>query len=848
MTTTQPDTRTDLLRFPTGFLWGAATAAYQIEGAVTEDGRTPSIWDTFAHTPGRVAGGDTGDVAVDHYHRFREDVALMADLGLTAYRFSVAWPRITPHVTAEALGPVNAAGLAFYSDLVDALLARGHRARGHALPLGPAAGPRGRGRLDRTAATAERFGEYAAVVAEALGDRVGRFFTVNEPWCSAYLGYASGVHAPGRTDDVAALTAVHHLNLAHGLAVAAVRGPPRRGAQVGVALNLAWVRPATDSAADADAARRVDGLQNRVFLDPILDGRYPADVLADTAAVTDWSFVRPGDLATIAAPIDVLGVNYYTPTAVRHWTRERPRESADGHDDSGARPWVACDDVEFPRQTGRHTAMGWSIDPRGLTALLPGLAARRPELALMVTENGAAFPDDGGRRRARRRPRAHRLPARTPRRRARRDRRGRPGGRVLRVVADGQLRVVLRLREAVRDRRRRLRHPGAHGQGQRAVLRGGRPGQRRLSSAVSTSADVDGRAAWVASPTVDPIGGTRRVVPAPVLVGAVCGLAWAASLRSFMAEFAGPESTFDWFGTFEGVLLPGAVVGALLGWAAHLAGAGAAVARGGAAGVRAGDARRPSCRCSSTAWAAARRRYRSSAWRAATRWRAGGRGGPVGRRARSRSSPCRAGWSRRRSSGVRSPSTPRGAPGSPSCSCPCWRCSAFGCALPHRAPAELLTSRRRLVLVGVVCGLGVGRRDAGVHGRGRGDRALPGELARDVRDHPAHQRRRRRPAGVGRAPAPERATGAALRRTRFAPLLFTVDPASLVVTLPALAGGYALSGRGSRRAPVDLGGVRAAAGPGVLPRGGDLGRQPAGVRHPAGGPGSPSCCSPSSRC
>jgi len=394
MTTTQPDTRTDLLRFPTGFLWGAATAAYQIEGAVAEDGRTPSIWDTFAHTPGRVAGDDTGDVAVDHYHRFREDVALMADLGLTAYRFSVAWPRITPHVTAEGLGPVNPAALAFYSDLVDALLAAGIEpaATLYHWDLPQALEDAG-GWTNR--ATAERFGEFAALVAGALGDRVGRFFTLNEPWCSAYLGYASGVHAPGRTDDVAALTAVHHLNLAHGLAVAAVRAAAP-AARVGVALNLAWVRPASDAAADVDAARRVDGLQNRVFLDPILDGRYPADVLADTAAVTDWSFVRPGDLATIAAPIDLLGVNYYTPTAVRHWTRERPRESADGHDDSGARPWVACDDVEFPRQTGRHTAMGWSIDPRGLTALLSGMAARRPDLALMVTENGAAYPDTVG--------------------------------------------------------------------------------------------------------------------------------------------------------------------------------------------------------------------------------------------------------------------------------------------------------------------------------------------------------------------------------------------------------------------------------------------------------------------
>jgi beta-glucosidase len=384
-----------MLSFPEGFQWGAATAAYQIEGAVKEDGRTPSIWDTFAHTPGRVEGGDTGDVAVDHYHRFREDVALMAELGLSAYRFSVAWPRITPQVTAEALGPVNPAGLAFYSELVDALLAAGITPSVTLyhwdLPqsLEDAGGWTNR-------ATAERFGEFATVVAAALGDRVGRFFTVNEPFCSAYLGYASGVHAPGRTDDLAALTAVHHLNLAHARALAAIRAAAP-AAQVGLALNLAWVRPETGSAADADAARRVDGLQNRVFLDPILDGRYPADVLADTAAVTDWSFVQPGDLAAIAAPIDVLGVNYYTPTYVRHWTRERPRESADGHDDSGARAWVACDDVEFPRQPGaHHTAMGWPVDPRGLTALLVGLAARRPELELVVTENGSAFGDTVG--------------------------------------------------------------------------------------------------------------------------------------------------------------------------------------------------------------------------------------------------------------------------------------------------------------------------------------------------------------------------------------------------------------------------------------------------------------------
>jgi beta-glucosidase len=394
MTTTQPRPADALLNFPAAFRWGAATAAYQIEGAVAEGGRTPSIWDTFAHTPGATANGDNGDVAVDHYHRFREDVALMAELGLTAYRFSVAWPRITPQVTAERLGPVNPEGLAFYSELVDALLAAGispavtlyHWDLPQALE--DAGGWTAR-------ATAERFGEYAEVVAGALGDRVPMFTTLNEPWCSAYLGYGSGVHAPGRTDGAAALTAVHHLNLAHGLATAAIRRVAP-AAQVAVTLNLAWVRPETSSAADVDAARKVDGLQNRVFLDPILHGRYPADVQADTASVTDWGFVRPGDLEVIAAPLDALGLNYYSPTPVRHWTRERPKENADGHGDSAASPWVAADDVEFPRRPGPYTDMGWTIDPRGLTELLLRLADERPGLSLLVTENGAAFPDAVG--------------------------------------------------------------------------------------------------------------------------------------------------------------------------------------------------------------------------------------------------------------------------------------------------------------------------------------------------------------------------------------------------------------------------------------------------------------------
>jgi beta-glucosidase len=380
------------LHFPQGFLWGAATAAYQIEGAVTAGGRTPSIWDTFAHTPGRISGGDHGDVADDHYHRFRDDVALMAELGLTSYRFSVSWPRITPHVTADGIGPVSAEGVAFYSELVDALLTAGIAP---SLTLYhwdlPQALEDAGGWTSR--ATAERFAEYAEVVAAALGDRVPLFITLNEPWCSAYLGYASGVHAPGRTEDAAALAAVHHLNLAHGLGTAAVRRAAP-SARVAVTLNLAWVCPETGSAADAEAARRVDGVANRVFLDPILSGRYPDDVVGDTAAVTGWGFVRPGDLEIISAPIDVLGVNYYSPTVVRHWTRELPKETADGHGDGLATPWVACDDVEFPRPPGPTTAMGWGIDPRGMTELLLRVAREHPGLDLMVTENGAAFPGD----------------------------------------------------------------------------------------------------------------------------------------------------------------------------------------------------------------------------------------------------------------------------------------------------------------------------------------------------------------------------------------------------------------------------------------------------------------------
>jgi beta-glucosidase len=376
------------LRFPEGFLWGAATAAYQIEGAWDEDGKGPSIWDSFSHTPGKVQDGDTGDVAADHYHRLAADADILRELGLGAYRFSVSWPRIMPSGT----GPVNRAGIDFYQRLVDALLERGiapvltlyH----WDLPqvLEDAGGWPNR-------ETSYRFADYAAVVAEALGDRVGFWTTLNEPWVSAFLGYGSGVHAPGRTDEAAALAATHHLLLGHGLAATALRASLPGKAQISTTLNLAVVRAARDLDVDAEAVRRVDGLANRLFLDPVLRGRYPEDVFADTASVTDWSFVRPGDEALIAAPIDVLGVNYYTPSLVAGHEGPAPVLRADGHRASAANAWPACESVAFLQPPGSRTAMGWAIDASGLYELLMRLHTDYPGTPIAITENGAAFDD-----------------------------------------------------------------------------------------------------------------------------------------------------------------------------------------------------------------------------------------------------------------------------------------------------------------------------------------------------------------------------------------------------------------------------------------------------------------------
>ncbi|MFI6263996.1 GH1 family beta-glucosidase [Micromonospora sp. NPDC051006] len=379
------------LRFPPGFRWGAATAAYQIEGAAAEDGRTPSIWDTFSHTAGRVVGGHTGDVACDHYHRLGEDVALMAGLGLNAYRFSVSWPRVQP----GGAGPANPAGLDFYRRLLDELL-------GHGIepwltlyhwdlpqPLEDAGGWPARD-------TAARFADYTALVAEALGDRVRHWTTLNEPWCSAFLGYGSGVHAPGRTNGAEAVRAGHHLMLGHGLAVQALRAA-RPQAEVGVTVNLYPVTPASDAPADRDAARRIDALANRFFLDPLLRGAYPADLLADLREVTDFGHVRDGDLATIASPLDLVGINYYS----RHVVAAPVAPASSASSASSAEPggpaascWPGSEDVRFVHRGVPVTDMNWEIDAPGLVETLRRVHEEYTDLPLYVTENGSAFVDE----------------------------------------------------------------------------------------------------------------------------------------------------------------------------------------------------------------------------------------------------------------------------------------------------------------------------------------------------------------------------------------------------------------------------------------------------------------------
>jgi beta-glucosidase len=388
------DPLTPRLLFPDGFVWGTATAAYQIEGAVDEDGRGPSIWDTFCHTPGRIVDGTTGDRACDHYHRMADDVALMAELGVPSYRFSVAWPRVVP----TGSGAVNQAGLDFYRRLVDELLSRGITPLATLYhwdlpqPLQDDGGWTNR-------ATAQRFAEYAGVVGAALGDRVPTITTLNEPWCTAFLGYASGVHAPGGTDNAAALAAAHHLNLAHGLGSAALRAVLPAGGRVSVTLNLAHAVPDSDSPADVAAAAHVEDVSNRIFLDPMLRGAYPARLLEDLRHVTDWAFIRDGDEAAIHAPLDVLGVNYYSPARIAAATPERRAQTAgrwvnDPMSAGGPTPYPGTDLAFSMPQAGPYTAMGWRVEPATFTELLRRVHREHPGVPIVITENGAAYADE----------------------------------------------------------------------------------------------------------------------------------------------------------------------------------------------------------------------------------------------------------------------------------------------------------------------------------------------------------------------------------------------------------------------------------------------------------------------
>ena len=375
---------------PSDLILGGATAAYQIEGAAAEDGRRPSIWDTFSRVPGAVIDGHTGDVACDHYHRMPQDVALMRELGLQTYRFSTSWARVCPDG-----GAPNAKGLDFYSRLVDELLGA------DILPWLtlyhwdlPQALEDSGGWPARD--TASRFVDYALAVHDTLGDRVVNWTTFNEPWCSSFLSYTAGAHAPGRQSVEAGLQAGHHLLLAHGMAVTALRDA---GAErIGITLNFQPADPVDpSSASDLEAARRLNDQYNRFFVHPIMRGEYPESLLADVGHLGLDAVVQEGDLGIIAAPIDVLGVNYYHDDAVSYEEPAVPLVNDAPTDRAIASPYPAAEGVHAHPRDVPTTNMGWEVRPAGLTTLLRHLHdeyAGPAGVELWVTENGAAFDDE----------------------------------------------------------------------------------------------------------------------------------------------------------------------------------------------------------------------------------------------------------------------------------------------------------------------------------------------------------------------------------------------------------------------------------------------------------------------
>jgi beta-glucosidase len=365
------------MTFPRDFLWGAATSAYQIEGAAREDGRGPSVWDTFATEPGRTHLGQTGEVAADHYHRAEQDVGLMAELGLNAYRFSIAWPRILP----SGSGQVSAPGLDFYERLVDRLLEKGITpvATLYHWDLPLALYERGGWRSRDTALA---FAEYAEVVARRLGDRVRWWLTQNEPWCSAYLGYFAGEHAPGiRGDAQGAVDVGHHLLLSHGLAIPRIR-THAPSARIGAALNLFPIFAGDQRPETIRAVQRADRFHNRWFLDPLYLGAYPSELFADLGVAPPP--IQADDFKIIGAPTDFLGVNYYN----RWVIRGQLPENAGDHGIPRGIEYIN----ELPR--GSITDMGWEVYPHGLNMILEELNRAYHPPSLLITENGAAFNDE----------------------------------------------------------------------------------------------------------------------------------------------------------------------------------------------------------------------------------------------------------------------------------------------------------------------------------------------------------------------------------------------------------------------------------------------------------------------
>lgn len=384
--------------FPDDFLFGAATAAYQIEGAAFEDGRTASIWDAFSQVPGAVINADSGEVACDHYHRYPQDVALMKQLGLQTYRFSTSWSRVRPDG-----GAVNQAGVDFYKRLVDELL------DADILPwltlyhwdMPQAIQERGGWTVRESS---DLFTEYALTMHDALGDRVKVWTTLNEPWCSSFLSYTAGAHAPGHTSVAEGMLASHHLLLGHGQVVAELRRRDE-SLNLGITLNLTVADPVDPHKdADRDAARRVDGQFNRWFLDPVFRGAYPADIVEDVRKVDAEAVarfeaaVRPGDLDVIAVPLTTLGVNYYHGEFVAGAPTDNPAPENEAPTSRETRsPFPADENIFHVDRALARTGQGWEVQPEGLTRLLHRVwdeYAQPTGTTLFVTENGAAYDDE----------------------------------------------------------------------------------------------------------------------------------------------------------------------------------------------------------------------------------------------------------------------------------------------------------------------------------------------------------------------------------------------------------------------------------------------------------------------